>query len=75
MYKHCTVCIAVQLSIHSLHSDLCGICLCSTAAGLPTVLNPQRELFISSLNGLLPHEYVTCYLKPIETCITYLHKI
>ena len=24
MYKHCTVCIAVQLSIHSLHS-LCGM--------------------------------------------------
>ena len=35
MYKHCTVCIAVQLSIHSLHSD--------------SVEKHQRELFMSSL--------------------------
>ena len=44
MYKHCTVCIAVQLSIHSLHSDLCGMCL-----GRPSAAGLQRELFMSSL--------------------------
>ena len=27
MHKNCTVCIAVQLSIYSLHSDLCGMFL------------------------------------------------
>ena len=37
MYKNYTVCIAVQLSIHCLHSDLCsGMCLGRpSAAGLP----------------------------------------
>ena len=40
MYKNCIVSIAVQLSIHSLHNGLCGMCLGRpSAAGLPTVLN------------------------------------
>ena len=55
MYKNCTVCIAVQISIHSLRNDLRGMCLGRpSAAGLPTVLTlikhrNIKELFIHSL--------------------------
>ena len=76
MYKHCTVCIAVQLSVHSLHSDLCGMCLGRpSVAGHPTVLNHQRELLMSSLNTIItcdPVQLLTVmsciYCFTIKTC-------
>ena len=49
MYKHCTVCIAVQLSVHSLHSDLCGMCLGSpSVAGLPYMYGTLTTFILSS---------------------------
>ena len=55
MYGDCTVCIAVWLSVHGLHGDLCGMCLGRpSSAGLPTVFKPSLSLETSKR---IIHEY------------------